>query len=439
MATATKMPGTIKKAEENPAVKNVEKDAKPFQAFFTKFMNDWSMNLSAALAYNLLMAIFPIALATLAILGFVLNGLNPAAYQNLINNQLPHILPQQVGPGVVEGIFQQLKRASGIIAIVAIVLAIFNGSRLFILIEGCFGIIYHVRQRTFIPQNIMAISMLLLFIVLIPVMVFVSALPTLLFTLLKDTHLSQIPGSGFIFGLGGIIGGLIAAWILFLATYIVVPNQHISFRNSWLGALVAALALEAYLALFPVYVSHFLNGVGGSTGFAIILLVFFYYFALILLLGAEVNAFFAEKVESTPYDLVTMIHLTTSHLPKSDDERKKQAAASHKDSPGSNVTKQDSTDGKAKQDQKTVEQVSKLANIPGTAAAAPSEQQQVQPAQEDHASIKDKSLHKVKEHKPKKTSAVATSKPSMALTVVEAVAGTALAFAVELIRMRRKK
>lgn len=94
----------------------------------------------------------------------------------------------------------------------------------------------------------------------------------------------------------------------------VVPNQKISFRESWLGAVVAAVLLEIYLVLFPLFVAHFLGIFAGTLGL-LILLIFFYYFALILFLGAEVNAFVAQGVHETPQDLVTMVHTMTSHLP----------------------------------------------------------------------------------------------------------------------------
>src|SRR5205823_12939431 len=110
----------------------------------------------------------------------------------------------------------------------------------------------------------------------------------------------------------------------------VVPNQKISFRKSWRGAVVAAFLLELYLVLFPLYVTTFLGSFAGAVG-VLILLIFFYYFALILFLGAEVNAFFAEGVRSTPYDVPTMIHLLSSHLPTSEQDVKEQAAADHKD------------------------------------------------------------------------------------------------------------
>src|SRR6202047_3600603 len=39
--------------------------------------------------------------------------------------------------------------------------------------------------------------------------------------------------------------------LLLEAIYIVVPNQRISFRHSWRGAVVAAVLLQLYLSLFP--------------------------------------------------------------------------------------------------------------------------------------------------------------------------------------------
>src|SRR5438132_1612853 len=104
-------------------------------------------------------------------------------------------------------------------------------------------------------------------------------------------------------------------------------------RNSWLGAVVAAIAMDIYLTLFPLYVHFVGNGPAASLGAGILLLIFFYYFAVILLLGAQVNAFFAEGIKATPVDLVTLVHITTSHLPKTKEDKDQQAAASHKEAP----------------------------------------------------------------------------------------------------------
>jgi uncharacterized BrkB/YihY/UPF0761 family membrane protein len=106
--------------------------------------------------------------------------------------------------------------------------------------------------------------------------------------------------------------GFLASWILIEIIYLVVPNQHISFRESWFGALLAAAATQAYLQLFPFYVTHFLSGYTGTVGFAIIFIFFFYFFAVILLGGAEVNAFYAQGKRAIPENMAGLVHAITN-------------------------------------------------------------------------------------------------------------------------------
>jgi membrane protein len=308
----------------------LKKHGQPLVAFWTKFTNDWSLNNAAGLAYNLMLAIFPIIIALVSLLGLFLGTLDPYIYQSNIDKITSTFSSLAEARPLVAAAFAQVKKDAGVLGMIAVVLSIFNGSRLFLFMEGCLDIIYHVRPRGVIAQNVMAILMLLLFVVILPIVVVASAIPAFVFSLLQKTPLDQLPGSSFIFSLGGILSGLIAAYILFQVIYIVVPNQKINIGHSWPGAVVAAVLLEIYLTLFPLYVAHFLGFFAGALGLLIVL-IFFYYFALILLLGAEVNAFFAQGVRVTPQDLVTMVHDVTSHLATSEEAVKEQAAATHKD------------------------------------------------------------------------------------------------------------
>ena len=292
-------------------VQTVEKEVKPLQALLRKFSNDWSMTLSAALAYNILLATFPILVALLAVLGLLLGAFGQNA-SGLVLQALTNALPKEIGAAnIVRGVEQNLARSSVLLSIIAVLTAIFGGSRLFILLETCFCIIYRVRPRTMIRQNLMAIGMLLVFIILVPIMVFAGSIPALAFSLLQNT---PIGSNALLASAAGFLGGLIASFILFEFIYVVVPNQHIRLRHGWLGAAVAAVALQIYLLLFPLYASHFLNGVAGAIGFSVILIVFFYYFAVILILGAEINAYFAEGVRPIPNDLATFVSTMAGRL-----------------------------------------------------------------------------------------------------------------------------
>ncbi|HEU5200010.1 MAG TPA: hypothetical protein VFU32_10245, partial [Ktedonobacterales bacterium] len=59
---------------------------KTLRGFWKKASNDWIFNLSAMLAYNLLMTIVPILAMLLSIFGLVLGSLSPATEQQFINS-----------------------------------------------------------------------------------------------------------------------------------------------------------------------------------------------------------------------------------------------------------------------------------------------------------------------------------------------------------------
>jgi YihY family inner membrane protein len=272
-------------AETHETVKVALGEAKTFGEFWLKFLNDWVLNFSSGLAYNLLMAMFPIIIALGATLGLVSGNLD---MQKDLIDRLSALFPSVLGQDVLKPALSILHKDAGFLGVLAIVLALYSGSRLFVAMENYFALIYHTAARPYWRKNLMALVMLLIFIVLIPIMLFASSI-----------------------GLSGFLGGLIASLLLFEAIYMIVPNQHISLSKSWRGALVAAVALQIYVAIFPLYIRSFLGSYTGNTGFAIILLLFFYYFAVILLIGAEVNAFYGENVRARPESIDAMVHAAT--------------------------------------------------------------------------------------------------------------------------------
>jgi membrane protein len=281
------------------------------QSFVTKCMNDWSLTLSGALAYSLLLSTIPIIAALLSILGLLLGNLG---YDTLarVAQAISSVFPPEVHVAeIVQAIVRDLEQSSGVLAVIAVLSALFFGSRLFLLLEACFAIIYQVRPRSLLPQNVMAVGMMLAFILLVPLMVLASTFPAWVFSLVPQTFLERIP---FFSVLQSFLAGMIPAFLFFELIYVVVPNRQIQLRHGWLGALLAAAALQIYLQFFPFYVTHFLSGIIGVFGFTAILLVFYYYFAVILLIGAEVNAFFAEGVGAIPNDVATLVSLMATQL-----------------------------------------------------------------------------------------------------------------------------
>jgi YihY family inner membrane protein len=284
-------------------------DAKGAMTFWQKVNNDWVFNLSAMLAYNFLMSVFPILLVLLAVAGFVIGNLAPtqqASFENALNNALPG------GETIVTAVTHQLQRSAGILFVVGLVTAGFAGSRLFVALENCFGVIFRLRSRDFIRQNLMALGMFLLYLVLIPLVVLGSIIPSAILSTIKQAALN--PLVDFLTQLVGILVSVVIACILLCAIYVVVPNRPVHLREVWKGTLVAAALLVIYNLVFPFYESYFLhpNNYGSLAGFAIVILVFLYYLGFLILIGAEVNSW-ASGQRQTAADLPSMLHEVQSH------------------------------------------------------------------------------------------------------------------------------
>jgi YihY family inner membrane protein len=296
-------------SETESLLARLQARAKPALSFWTKLNNDWVFNLSAMLAYDFLMSLFPILLVLLSIAGFILGRLAPAQVANL-ESHLIGTVPG--GSTVVTAVTQQLKASAGALLVIGIVVAAFTGSRLFIAIESCFGIIFRLRSRDILHQNLMALGMLLIYVVLLPVLSLGSVVPTAILH-----ALGPLDGGTLGRFLAWLIGegvSVLAACLFFGAIYIVVPPKKVYWSQVWKGTLVAAGLLVIYNILFPLYQSHFLHpgNYGSLAGFAIVILIYLYYVGFILLLGAEVNSWAAGQRE-TYGDIRAILHELQAH------------------------------------------------------------------------------------------------------------------------------
>ena len=135
-STSHEPPTSRKKYPVSAALHTLEKNVQPLVTFWTKFNNDWSWNNAAGLAYNLILAVFPIVITLLSILGFFLSTLDPGAYQSALDRMTSISSSLAEAKPIVAAAFQQVRKDAGLLGVIAVVLALFNGSRLFIFMVG---------------------------------------------------------------------------------------------------------------------------------------------------------------------------------------------------------------------------------------------------------------------------------------------------------------
>src|SRR5215467_3938295 len=118
----------IDHVKEAEAVKKAQEKLVPLKDFFLKFGNDWSLAFAGALAYSLLTAVVPIIIAMISILGSVLRLREINEILQTAIKIVPALSSQQ---DVIQRSLNQLSNQAGFLALIAILLALFGGSRLF--------------------------------------------------------------------------------------------------------------------------------------------------------------------------------------------------------------------------------------------------------------------------------------------------------------------
>ncbi len=308
--------GAVHTVEEKSleTVQVVEKEVKPFEQLLIKCKEDWIHHLAQALAFSYITAVVSGAVLVVGIVGLI---------EGKFDTQVPQMLASYFGAGTPSQLISFFDQTSGralgifthsstIEIFLLLVLAVLLASFFFSLLESCFDVIYHLPPRPFLRRHLVAIVMLFLYLVPFTIGIGVAEAPRLVLSLLHLVQPSDTPGSNLTLSIAGKAVSILIGLILFEFIYVMIPHRHITFRtlghhirHSWRGAVIATVATQLFLLVFPLFTLYFLGSYIGQVAFVAILLLYFYMTTLIILFGAEVNAFFAEGIHLPKYDIIT--------------------------------------------------------------------------------------------------------------------------------------
>jgi membrane protein len=253
-----------------------------------KFIADDGANQATLIAWNALVAVFPIALALAAVGGALLSGtgVGPSKIYRAVLAVLPQDASTQAD---VRRAIAGLRHVTGLFAIIAVVGFYWTASGLFGAMEHAFCVVFRTRGRHFLHQKLLALGMMGLFSVMVLIGVGTSSLRPAINQLADGTIPLAAGEVGYV--VQAVIG-IAAGFVLFFTIYYVVPNCRRTAGQVWVGALFAGTAFEALTLLFPVYIhlNRGINQYGRTLALLFILLAFFYILGLITVLGAEINA-----------------------------------------------------------------------------------------------------------------------------------------------------
>jgi membrane protein len=254
-------------------------------SFWRKAYEDNLTGLSAMVAYNLLLSIFPLALVALWVAGRVLRS---HELQHSVLLDLQQVFPS-AAESTLSAAIRRLEQSSTTAGIIAIVVAAWFASSFWGALDTAFCRIYHRACRSWVRQKLFGLGMFAVVLLFIIASVTVPAVQSLLVTTQKDLPFGLSDVRELVYGLS-LVAGVAALFVVLCVTYAVVPAGRMPWRCVWPGALGATLAIGVLDYVFPLYLQNVSTlRVGTTFVFVLIALVWFYALSLIVLAGAVVN------------------------------------------------------------------------------------------------------------------------------------------------------
>lgn len=264
------------------------KNPRPWlRAFWQRAYRENVTGLSAMVAYNLLLAVFPFALLVLFVFGQVLKIQGVEAG---VLDDLQRLFPN-AEEATLSNALDRIEENSTTIGIAAFLGSLWIGASFWGAMDTAFGRIYHVPNRGWVEQKRFSFTMLGVVLLLIAASII---LPTIEATIVSSTD--KLP-----LGLSD-IKVIDTALLLALAVAIVfaiccviywaVPKGHMPWRDVWPGAAFVTVAAGVANWAFPFYLANItsLSRFGSTMGFILIALLWFYLLSLALLAGAVINS-----------------------------------------------------------------------------------------------------------------------------------------------------
>ena len=258
--------------------------------------------LAAEMAYNNLLAMFPVIVALLAAIGLL--DIAPK-YVNFLAQELLQIAPEQVLALLRDFIAQVTLPKGKEVIIVSLAVALWVASSAMGAAMNAMDEIHQIapsQRRSFGHSRFVALGLTVATISLYLIASFLIFISDVVVQFLLDW--AQIPSARILsfWNLGRWMGGLLSMVVAFGAIYRYGPSRWRSGDPLIPGALLAAFLWAASSRLFRFYVSHFdsYNLTYGTLGAGIVLLLWLNFSSLAMLIGAQFNVVVGAAMRAKP-------------------------------------------------------------------------------------------------------------------------------------------
>ena len=234
-------------------------------------------NYAAALAFASFLAMFPMILGALSIIGLAIRDpITEARFQNLVLQ----LFPGNAQPELQNAI-QGVKQSAGWFGLVSLLCILWSASGIFATMEFALTQIFGTRHRDMLRQKLMGFAMVMVLVVALGITVGANA---------GAGYVSKYVPYAWV--LGFVTGALVMVALLVLL-YRFVPNRTFSLQEVLPGAVLAGVLIEVLSLGFPLYArfAGSFNTYGAQFGLFFLLATWLYLLSQLFLLGAVYNKF----------------------------------------------------------------------------------------------------------------------------------------------------
>jgi YihY family inner membrane protein len=266
---------------------SVRKSRPWLRAFWFRAYHENVTGLSAMVAYNLMLSVFPFALLVLFVFGQVLKI---GGVESSVLNDLQRLFPNTEQHTLTD-VLDRIEENSTTIGIAALVGSLWIGASFWGAMDTAFCRIYHVQCRGWVEQKRFSFAMLAVVVLFFAASILVPAMES---ALVSSTDrlplgLSDIKAIDTALLLGAAI---FITFVICCVIFWAVPKGHMPWRDVWPGAAFVTVGASVANWLFPIYLTSIssLSHFGSTLGFILIALLWFYVLSLALLVGATINS-----------------------------------------------------------------------------------------------------------------------------------------------------
>jgi len=265
----------------------------------TQTVDEWQQDeaprMGASLAYYALFSLAPLLVIVIFIVGFVYKGDTVGHIQR----QIQSLIGRDVATTVALAIHNASTFGHGIIAtIISFAVLSLGATGVFSELHTAMNKIWKVRRRQsgfivgVLKDKFVAFTMVLGIAFLLLTSMIISAVLSAL-----TAYFSYLlPGADFLWHIADLVVSFGVVTLLFALLFRYVPDEHVTWKDVWIGASATAILFDLGKFLIGFYIGETsIGSMFGAAGSVVVILAWVYYSSQLVFLGAELTPVYANR------------------------------------------------------------------------------------------------------------------------------------------------